>query len=145
MEIGWVKNFKKNFILGMKLVESRQRFLKSFLLNLLSVEHFQFIFHFLSWLLTVWGWLSSFHYFLRLAQLLGLWRIGFGHFLACLAGWIRNCGLRLSLDTGVRNIFSAVPNESIEPFWGLTVSSTIAGGWTPWWVEDFFGWGFSYP
>ena len=48
MEIGWVKNFKKNFILGMKLVESRQRFLKFFLLNLLSVEHFQFIFHFLS-------------------------------------------------------------------------------------------------
>ena len=43
MEIGWVKIKKKKIILGMKLVESRQRFLNFFLFNLLSVEHFQFI------------------------------------------------------------------------------------------------------
>ena len=45
-------------------------------------------------------------------------------------GWYGTVVWGTSLDTGVRNIFLAVPNESIEPFWGLTVFSDDC-----WWMD----------
>ena len=43
IEIGWEIIFLKNFILGMKLQLDRGNCIKNFLLNLLSLEHFNLI------------------------------------------------------------------------------------------------------